>query len=185
MANEFSDPELHRALGEMCLNFALLESMVSFTLAAICEINQPAVSFPLIWRQNMRSKIETLADIAVFQRERVPGFGAKYSKTEISKLCADLAGINNDRNAIVHGYWTVELGPLLPVTGDSCGLTTEMRAEVIRPVVQKFGRSPDCVRDHFPTEELPDLLKRIDDAVQRLSRLGNDFCLMNGALQPE
>lgn len=185
MPDEFSDPELHRALGEVCLNFALLESAVSITLAALCEIAPPAVSFPLIWSQHMRFKIDTLADVAKYQGAQVPQFGTIYDEAKLKEICGELREVNTIRNAIVHGFWTVEIGPLLSVNDLPFGPGFEARAEVIRPVVNKFGRQPTVRKSHFPSEELPELLARIENLLPTVSRLGSDFCRLKAAsLQP-
>jgi hypothetical protein len=177
MSNEFADPELQRALGEMTLNFALLEAALSLALVALCEIDQPAISFALIWTQKTRYKIDTLAEVARFQGGRYPGFGAVYHDQEIKGLCRELYAVNDLRNSITHGYWTVESGPLETVSGaDPLEPGFEARAQVIRPVVEKFGRNPNSVQRHFPMDALPGLTARIGELLPRLSRLMNDFC---------
>lgn len=175
MSDEFADPELHRALGEMCLNFSLLESAVSITLTALCEIVRPEISIPLVWSQQMRLKIDMLVDIAKYQARQVPGFGAVYSDEELDELRKELHKVNGARNAIVHGFWTVELGPLLPMNDLPFGPGFEAKAEVIRTVVKKFGRQPTSFSEHFPSAELPEILDRIGVLLSRVSQLGNDF----------
>ncbi len=150
----FEDPAFLQNLGRVTISFALLDG----TLTAVTDFLVGAPALEQIAAMEFKRKVECFTGTAASEFERL-STATQFDRPFFQQLRADLNSLADERNTLMHDFWTVEV-------------------ETQQMVLKGLKRKNRGQKSYPTAESLKTLSDRIYHVRSRLAPVMNEYQLL-------